>query len=159
MEAEPNMTLKAPKTFTLTGKAFACYQAGTKMGGNSAYLVAAENLRQVKHQQALQLVELRKQLLEDPTYPIPDDHPLKPAIEALPTLADGLEGIAAQFDVEASKLQADGSQLMGQVAAQDTADEARWRPPLRAWALLAAAMAVSTTVATLVVLAVYGGWW
>lgn len=158
MEVELNMTLKVPKTFTLTGKAFACYQAGTKMGGNSAYSIAAENLRKVKHQQAHQLAELRKQLLEDRTYPIPNDHPLKPAIEALPTLADGLEGIAVQFDAEASKLQADGSQLMGQVAAQDTADEARWRPPLRAWVLLAAAMAVATTVSTLVVLAVHGGW-
>ena len=147
------MTLKTPKTFTLTGKSFACYQAGTKMGANGAYLVAAENLRKVKHQQALQLIELRKQLLEDPTYPIPDDHPMKASIEALPTLAEGIEGIAVQFDAEASKLQAEGSQLMGQVAAQDTADEARWRPPLRAWLLLTAAMSVATTLATLVVLA------
>ena len=154
------MTLiaKAPKTFTLTGKSFACYQAGMKMGANSAYSVASDNLRKVKHQQALQLVELSKQLLEDPTYPIPDDHPLKVAIEALPTLAEGLEGIAMQFDVEAGKQQVEGSQIMGQVAAQDTADEARWRPPLRAWLLLAAAMTVSTTGATLAVLAVHGGW-
>ena len=143
-----------PKAFTLSGKAFSCYQAGVKMGGNAAYIMAATNLRKVQVHQEAQLTALRDQLLKHPTFPIPDDHPLKVTIEALPTLAGGMGSIAQQFDTEASKMQGEGSQIMGQVAALDTADEARWRPPLRAWALLAAALTVSTTVSTLVVLAI-----
>ncbi len=144
---------KPPKAFTLSGRAYSCYQAGTKMGGNAAYLNASKNLREVKIHQGAQLTAMRAQLLGNPSFPIPDDHPLRDAIEALPTLAESMERIALQFDAEAGKMQATGSQIMGQVAGQDTAEEVRWRPPLRAWALLAAAMTVSTTVSTLVVLA------
>ncbi len=148
-----------PKAFTLTGKAYACYQAGTKMGGHAAYQVASENLRRVKVHQGQQLIALRDQLLNHKTHPIPDDHPLKEAIEGLPILAEGMEAIAVQFDIEASKMQGEGSQMMGQVAAQDTAEDARWRPPLRAWALLTAAMTVATTISTLVAIAFRDGWW
>ncbi len=146
-------TAGSPKAFTLSGKAYQCYQAGTQMGGNAAYLVASQNLREVKAHQGKQLVAMRDQLLGG----LPDDHPLKEAIEFLPCLAGPMEQIALQFDAEAGKMQGEGSRIMGQVAAGDTSEDARWRPPLRAWALLTAAMAVATTVSTLAVLALSGG--
>ena len=150
---QPTSTVQQPKTFTLTGKAYACYQAGAAMGANAAYSVAAENLRKVKHHHATQLAALRDKLLRDRAFPIPDDHPLRNTIEALPTLAVSIEDIAVQFATMAGQQQMEGSKIMSRVAALDTADEVRWRPPLRAWLLLAACMTVSTVLATLVVFA------
>lgn len=147
MEANP------PKSFTLRGKEYACYQAGTKFGGNSAYQTAAETLRQVKNHQGAQLVALRDQLLDG----LPDNHPLRENITALPTLAEYLEGTAAQFSRKAGELQTEGSQFMGNVAAHNTADKARWRPPLRAWLMLVGAMTVITTLSTLLVFAFLQG--
>ncbi len=140
---------KPPKTFTLSGKTFDCYRAGEQMGKGHACNTAAENLRELKKHQWRQLSDLRDALLNNSTYPIPDDHPLRGTIDSLPTLAVGLEKIAVQFDKEGAARQAQGQQIMGAVAAQDTAQEARWRPPLRAWALLTLALAVATTLSTL----------
>ena len=79
-----------------------------------------------------------------------EDHPLHKAVTSLPDLAAGIEVVAIQFSKEASKCQVEANQMMASVAAQDSADDNRWRPPLRAWGMLAGAMAIATTIATLV---------
>lgn len=129
------------------------------MGAHHAYADSAVNLREFKSHLERQLLALQTGLLDDPTYPIPDDHPLMAAVVALPTLAAGVESVAAQLDAQSMRSQAAGSKLMGQVAAMDEARESRWRPPLRAWGMLAAAMTIATTVATLFAsYAIRAGW-
>lgn len=145
----PKLQTAAPRTFTLSGKSLACYQAGRALGTAAAYQNTGENLRRLRDHQQAQLVELRRQLLEHPTFPIPDDHPLKPAIERLPSLADGLVQVAEQFESEGHKQQTEGSQIMGRVAIDDEVRELRWSPPLKAWAMLALVVVAATVVATL----------
>lgn len=160
---QQTQTPKAPRTFTLSGRALTCYGAGRDIGASGAYQASGENLRRLKTHQAAQLGALKRQLLEHPTYPIPDDHPLREAIEQLPILADGLENVAQQFESEASKLQTRGSQAMGSLAAQDEAQEARWRPPWRAWGMLTLAITVATMVSSMAstwfaIYAIRAGW-
>lgn len=134
---------QAPRAFELSGRAYASYQAGDKMGQRAAYGVCSENLRRVREAQIVQLKALADSI------DLPDDHPSKAAVDSLPVLADGLTQIAAQFDKRADACRLEGNRVLGQLAASETAEDARWRPPLRAWGLLVLAMCVSTTVATL----------
>lgn len=67
--------------------------------------------------------------------------------------------LLSKFNALAVEQQQEGSQILARVAAQDTAAEARWRPPLRAWAMLAAGLTVATTVATIAArYAILQGW-
>ena len=141
-------THAAPKTFTLAGRELQCYRAGQSMGRHESFMAAAKDTRLLKGHLVQQLTELRDRLLKHRSFPIPDEHPLKPDVEALPQLGD-LEAVAVQYDQLASQNQVAGSRTIGAVAAMETAKAVRWKPPWRAWVLLTLAMTVATTVSTL----------
>lgn len=158
-QRQPPPQQAAPKAHTLSGKEYQCYRAGTDMGTHHGYADSARNLRAFKRHLELELIKLQQAMLQDQTYPMPEDHPLYPAVQALPTLAGGVESVAQQLDAQASKHQVAGSQLMGKIALMEKAQESRWKAPMRAWALLALTMSVATTVATLAATyAIRAGW-
>ena len=131
---------KAPKTFTLGGRELLCYRAGEHLGACNALGAASQDTRKIKNHIVVELKKLQAALQADPTYPVECD---------LPVLAEGLEAIARNLDTVAGQHRDSASRIMGQVAAQDTAREVRWRPPLRAWGMLTLAMTVATAVSTL----------
>ena len=149
-------TQTAPKTFTLAGRELACYRAGEHMGSAQSLSASARDTRRLKDHFRLELTKLQTALRASVTGDgdIPVD-----AIEAMPVLAEGLESIAANLDATASQHQQQGSRLMGQVAAENVTQEARWNPPWRAWGMLALAMSVATMVSTAAALyAIRAGW-
>ncbi len=139
------------KVFTLEGKAYACYRAGQNHGAREAYTHSSANLREYQTHLTREFTSLQQALLEHENAMSKE---LRAAVHALPTLPNGLELIAKQFDSESSRRQTECNQQMAEVAAQDTASEsaesARWRPPLRAWGYLALMTTTASTIATLV---------
>lgn len=154
MAAErPTQIPSHPKMFQLLGRELLCYQAGEQMGGARGCTATAQWTRQYGDHLNQQLAAVKQQLLEHPTWPLPHDHPARAAVEALPSLAAPLLQASSDQGAQAQAAQSQASQIMGRVAQMETAKEERWRPPLRAWALLAAMMTLATTVSTIAAIA------
>ena len=150
---QPTQIPSRPKMFQLAGKELLCYQAGEQMGVYKGCNATAQWTRQYGEHLRSQLTTLQAALLQHPTWPIPDDHPARAGVEALASLADPFIQAVADQGAQAQAAQSQASQIMGRVAQMETAKEERWKPPLRAWAMLAAMMVLSTTVATIAAIA------
>lgn len=153
--------MKEPKTFTLSGRELACFRSGERMGASRMSGALARDITTARDHIAGELERLRGHLRTPASgdAPIPDGAPAAAAVDALPTLMGALDTIIAGANAESGAQQSAANQMMGKLAARGEAQDARWRPPLRAWGMLALAMIPAVTVATVAALWVARAGW
>ena len=157
--ASKKQKVKHLQQHTLNERETIIYRAGEHMGASRGLGAASQDIHKLRAHLYAELELFKTKLMTHASAPMPDGHPLWDAVQKLPDLAESIVPIASNLDKNANLQQRAGSEMMGKLAAQETSAAARWRPPLRAWALLALAMCFATTVSTLAVtLFIRAGW-